>query len=414
MNTDSVLLIIGNGMATNRLLETLDTHHHFASILVLSDEPARHYNRIMLSPLLAGETDLAAITPHDDDWYSKRRIQIFYGESAVAVNTQQRNITCASGLTLSWTQLIFATGSRSFIPSVPGAGCNNVLGFRTLQDVQNMQARLPHSRHATVVGAGLLGVEAAVGLQAQGLQVTLMHRNPVLMNRQLDSTAAQLLHNALRQRGIQVRTGCGPEQLLSDNGQEINRLLLHRSGRDTRQTLATDLVIFATGIIPNTELAAQAGIACNKGIQVNEYLQTSLPDIYALGECCEFSGTTYGLVAPIWHQVQVLSQVLLQQPASPYYEQPQITKLKVSGLDIHSIGDIHAGPDDGCELMTLLDEEAGLYKKLVLRHNRIIGALCVGDVRHSQWYFDLLMQAEDISDQRLTLLFGPQQQPEAA
>ena len=137
-------------------------------------------------------------------------------------------------------------------------------------------------------------------------------------------------------------------------------------------------------------------------------------DIYALGECCEFSGTTYGLVAPIWHQVQVLSQVLLQQPASPYYEQPQITKLKVSGLDMHSIGDIHAGPDDGCELMTLLDEEAGHVQKLVLRHNRIIGALCVGDVRHSQWYFDLLMQAEDISDQRLTLLFGPQQQPEAA
>src|SRR5690606_22588124 len=174
MNTDSVLLIIGNGMATNRLLETLDTHHHFASILVLSDEPARHYNRIMLSPLLAGETDLAAITPHDDDWYSKRRIQIFYGESAVAVNTQQRNITCASGLTLSWTQLSFATGSRSFIPSVPGAVYRNVLGYRTLQDVQIMQARLQPCRHATVVGAGFLGVEAAVGLQAQGLPVFLM------------------------------------------------------------------------------------------------------------------------------------------------------------------------------------------------------------------------------------------------
>ena len=403
---DSVLLIIGNGMATNRLLEALDQHHSFSRILIISEETEPHYNRIMLSPLLAGETTLDAITPHTNTWYSERRMHIHYGETVLAVDTQAHTICCQSGLVLAWDQLIFATGSRSFIPDLAGAECRNVLGFRSLADVNNMQDYLPRIRHATVVGAGLLGVEAAVGLRAQGVQVTLMHRNPVLMNRQLDATAAGMLHKALQQRGIQVRTGCGPEQLLSDDGEHINRIIFHKSGRDDRQLLKTDLLIFATGIVPNKELAAQAGIVCDKGIQVNARMETSVAGVYALGECCEFSGTTYGLVAPIWDQVQVLSQVLLQQPVTPYTEQQHLTKLKVSGLDMHSIGDFSATEANGCEVMSLLDEHAGVYKKLVLRNNRIIGALCVGDVRDSQWYFELMRDAADITELRMTLLFG--------
>ncbi len=413
MTPTSTLLIIGNGMATNRLLEALDQHHPYRQIVVLSDEQSPYYNRIMLSPLLAGETTLNAITPHDESWYRDRRIHMHYAQTVLAVDVHQHQVICDSGLQLNWDHLIFATGSRSFIPSLNGASASNVLGFRTLSDVERMQTSLQGIRHATVIGAGLLGVEAAVGLRAQGINVTLMHRNPVLMNRQLDATAARLLQTALQQRGIQIRTGCDP-QTLHQNDQHLVTQLSYAHGTDDEiQSLKTDLVIFATGILPNKELAQQAGIACNKGIQVNDRMETSVAGVYALGECCEYSGNTYGLVAPIWDQVQVLSQVLLQQPVTPYTEQQHLTKLKVSGLDVHSIGDFGAEQDD-CDVLTLLDEHAGIYKKLVLRNNRIIGALCVGDVRDSQWYFEHMRQETNVSDLRMTLLFGPADQSSAA
>ena len=396
------LIIIGNGMAANRVLEGLDTQHEYESITVLSDEHLPHYNRIMLSPLLAQETTLPAITPHTDEWYHDRRIQIRLNDAVERIDTQQQLVYTTEGYSLGYDELIFATGSRSFIPPVSGADHPDVIGFRTMSDVDVMEEKLNAIQHATVIGAGLLGVEAAVGLTLRGIQVTLMHRNPVLMNRQLDATAGDMLASALTERGVDVRTGVNPMSI-QHNDQGIESLT-YQHGDDT-VTLPTQLVIFATGITPNKELAEDAGLACGRGIQVDEHMQTSLPGVYALGECCEFAGATYGLVAPIWDQAAVVTAQLLNDQQAPHYiERSHLTKLKVSGLDIHSIGEFNT-PDDAEELR-YEDREHGVYKKLILRDNRLIGALCIGDVTDSVWYYDLMSQETDISAIRANLMFG--------
>lgn len=409
--SNSTLIIIGNGMASNRVLEELGAEHPFDSIQVLSDENIAHYNRIMLSPLLAGETTLQAITAHDNQWYGERRIQVHLQKSVSAIDTAAQQIVCADGSRLTYSALIIATGSRSWIPSLPNSDAPNVIGFRTMRDVDTMFDHLPAMRHATVIGAGLLGVEAAVGLRAHGIDVTLVHRNPVLMNRQLDATASSLLQAELEQRGIDVKAGFNPEALqTSQDSQLVNAVTL--SGYQQSLNIATDLVIFATGITPNKEVAEAAGIACAKGIMVDEYMHTSAQRVYALGECCEFNGNTYGLVAPIWDQARVvateLQQLVDQQEttpqAGPYQERQHLTKLKVSGVDIHSIGRYEA--DDSDEVLELLDRQAGIYRKIILRNDRIAGALCVGDVSDSQWYYELMDSGEVVSDIRASLMFG--------
>lgn len=396
------LLIIGNGMASNRILEGLDTHHDYTSITVLGDEQIPHYNRIMLSPLLAQETTLQAITPHSDEWYKERRISIRLGDAAISINTDDKTVLTASGYSHGYDDLVFATGSRSFIPDVPGADHPDVIGFRTMTDIDVMEEKLSSIKHATVIGAGLLGVEAAVGLKLRGIDVTLMHRNPVLMNRQLDKTASELLEDALNARSIDIKTGVNPVSIQStENGIES---ITYKAGSDDI-TQKTDLVIFATGIIPNKELAESSGFDTNRGICVNDRMQTSVAQAYALGECCEFSGQTYGLVAPIWDQAAVIVNQLLNKHEAPcYIERSHLTKLKVSGLDIHSIGEFNT--PDGCDALTLEDREAGVYKKIILNGNKVIGALCVGDVTDSFWYYDLMQNNTDTTDIRDMLLFG--------
>ncbi|MEK9765766.1 MAG: FAD-dependent oxidoreductase [Thalassolituus sp.] len=396
------LLIIGNGMASNRVLEGLDKDHSYDSITVLGDEKIPHYNRIMLSPLLAQETTLQAITPHTKEWYDERKISVRLGDAVVSIDKDNKTVLTASGFSHGYDDLIFATGSRSFIPSVPGAEHPDVIGFRTMTDIDVMEEKLSAIKHATVIGAGLLGVEAAVGLKLRGINVTLMHRNPVLMNRQLDATASALLEDALNARHIDIKTGVNPVSINS-NGSEIESITFNEGGID--KTIATDLVIFATGITPNKELAEAAGFDCNRGICVNDMMQTSENGVYSLGECCEFSGLTYGLVAPIWDQAAVIVNQLLNITDAPrYIERSHLTKLKVSGLDIHSIGEFNA--PDGCEVLSLEDREAGVYKKVILDNDHIIGALCVGDVTDSFWYYDLMQSGVNVADIRDMLLFG--------
>ncbi|WP_221801821.1 NAD(P)/FAD-dependent oxidoreductase [Oceanobacter mangrovi] len=426
--TTNTLVVIGNGMASNRVLEQLGIDHPFETIHVLSDEAIPHYNRIMLSPLLARETTLAAITPHNSLWYQQRRIQVHLSTPVASINTENRQVICQTGQVFDYDALLLATGSRSAIPSMPGTDGDtlpvNVLGFRTMTDVDAMLASVDHIQHATVIGAGLLGVEAAVGLQAQGIKVTLMHRNPVLMNRQLDAVASGILQRELEQRGIDVRTGISPLKINAqlcnssensrENGQKDNianaiEFEVRKTG--TTETLKTDLVVFATGIIPNAELARAAGIHSNRGICVNSLMQTSAPDVFSLGECCEFEGATYGLVAPIWEQAKTLARELrrygnskLEHQPLHYAEQDHLTKLKVSGVDMHSMGRFEA--EDGDDVIDLQDLAIGVYKKLVIRDNRIVGVLCVGDVMDSGWYFELLGQQADISEIRSDLVFG--------
>ena len=399
---ENQLVIIGNGMAANRILEGLADDHPYDRIIVLGDEKIPHYNRIMLSPLLAKETTLEDITPHSDAWYSNHRIAIQLGDCATKVDTVQKTVTTETGRSYPYSKLVFATGSRSLIPPVKGADHPDVIGFRTMSDVDAMEEKLTGLKHATVIGAGLLGVEAAVGLKLRGVDVTLIHRNPVLMNRQLDTKASDLLKGALEERGIEVITGVNPEEILA-NDSGIRAVSFATA--DTLEKRDTQLVIFATGILPNKELAYNSGLAVNRGICVDEKMQTSADSIFALGECCEFSGQTYGLVAPIWDQASVVVDQLKNTDDSTHYiERSHLTKLKVSGLDIHSIGEYEA--PEHADTLTFEDRDSGLYKKIILKEDKVIGALCIGDVTDSHWYYELMEQQSDVRDFRDMLIFG--------
>ncbi len=412
------LIIIGNGLATMQLLKELD-HQTEYQVIVLSAENVPHYNRIMLSSLLAQETDLQSITPCDDAWYQERNIQVLLNHRVTHIDPQGHSLRCENGSQFTFDKLIFATGSRAFIPSMPGTQKPNVLegvmGFRKLIDVDFMQEVTSRYKKAVVIGAGLLGIEAAVGLIKQGMDVTLLHRRDVLMNRQIDNKASDLLIQELRGRGIKIATGHGPVALHGSKVQESNDNKSETSKvcaveLDNGDKLDTDLVIFATGIVPCTPLAQASGLVVEKGICVDAQLQTSHDDIYALGECCEFEGNTYGLVAPIWNQARVLAKLLLlkdddQLPV--YYEESFATKLKVSGIDVHSMGIINIQDTDlECEVLEFNDIERAIYKKILISDHKVVGAVLYGDVADSQWYFELLQQEQNIEDIRQELIFG--------
>ena len=397
------LLIIGNGLAAMQLLKELDGQHRY-QIKVLSAEPVHHYNRIMLSSLLAEETDLASITPCDDEWYSARHTEVLLNHKVVSIQYTDKRIVCENGAQFDYDKLVFATGSQSFIPNIPGTFLDQrpqgVMGFRELYDVDYMRSIAQQHQHAVVIGAGLLGIEAAVGLVKQGMKVTLLHRRDVIMNRQIDPQASELLIKELTERGIEVRTGNAP-QTIHKSGDHVSSVEL-----DNGDKLPADLVIFATGIVPCVQLAEHSGLQVNKGIVVDDSLQTSQPDVYALGECCEYQGNTYGLVAPIWNQAEVLAKRLLGEEAI-YQEEEFATKLKVSGIDVHSMGLINqTDAKTPVEVLEYRDVERAIYKKILISDHKVVGAVLYGDVADSQWYYQLLQSAEDIQGIRSDLIFG--------
>jgi nitrite reductase (NADH) large subunit len=397
------LLIVGNGMATESLLKALGSNHHW-DIQVLGDEPVPYYNRIMLSPLLGNEVDLESITPLSQDWYQDRRVSVVTGKRVVRVEANEKRVLCGNGDRPVYDKLVIATGSSAALPPLARAGqLSGVTGFRSLADVEQLRhwCREHPGEPAVVIGGGLLGVEAAVGLARLGAEVTLVHRRPVLMNRQLDAFASGLLQAALNERGIHVCTQTSPVALQGED--HVTGVRVAR-GED-EHLLRAGLVVCATGIRPNTELVRDTDVQCERAIVVDERLRTSNPDIYSLGECCQFNGNTYGLVAPVQEQARVLGKTLRGEAAA-YREKRFVTRLKVSGLDIHSMGDIEAG--EGQDVLWLGDARDGLYKKLILENNRLRGALLVGDVRHSQHYFELLCRGTDVESSRDELLFDPE------
>ena len=421
--TKKQLVIIGNGLATMQLLKELG-HQKDYLVTVLSAENVPHYNRIMLSSLLAQETDLQSITPCDDAWYAERNIQVLLNHRVIKVDSQKQSLDCENGAHFHYDKLIFATGSRAFIPPMPGTQqpdvLEGVMGFRKLIDVDFMQQITSQYKKAVVIGAGLLGIEAAVGLVKQGMDVTLLHRRDVLMNRQIDSKASDLLIKELKGRGINIATGHGPialhgatieNQAVTDTheGAPANSKVCAVE-LDNGDKLAADLVIFATGIVPCTPLAQTTGLVVEKGICVDAQLQTSHDNIYALGECCEFEGNTYGLVAPIWNQARVLAKQLTlkeDEEVPAYYEELFATKLKVSGIDVHSMGIINTEETDlQCETLEFNDFERSIYKKILISDHKVVGAVLYGDVADSQWYFELLQQAHNIEAFRQELIFG--------
>ncbi|WP_129141144.1 NAD(P)/FAD-dependent oxidoreductase [Modicisalibacter coralii] len=402
--TDERLLIVGNGMAGHRLLEALLAREPRPQrITVIGDEHTPAYNRILLSPLLAGETDRETLTLRDHDWYAEQGVELILGERIETLDRERRLALTDTGRTLAYDRLVLATGSRPAMPDVPGIRLRGVHGFRDLDDAVALTRLAESARagsdRAVVVGGGLLGLEAAEGLRKRGMQVSVLQRGTHLMNRQLDVTAAALLRGELESRGLEVVTGT---RLAACDGDPQGHVAAVRL-EDGRR-LPADCVVIAAGITPNTELGTRSGLTTRRGIVVDAWLTSSDPRIHALGECCEFEGRTYGLVEPIWRQVEVLAARLCGEPVEGYVEAPSATQLKVSGVSLYAFGPIE--PDADHEVLTYHDPQQGDYRRLLLRNDRLEGAVLYGDTAFGPWYFERSLAGSDLGACRQALLFG--------
>jgi len=393
------LVVIGNGMAPGRALDGLFEKKPDAyDVTIFNAEPRVNYDRIMLSPILSGEKSFDQIVIHGDGWYEKHGVTLHKGATVTAIDRTAKTVTSARGLTVAYDKLIIATGSVPIILPVPGHKLAGVLTYRDLDDVQAMLLAAKSRGSAIVIGGGLLGLEAAVGLKDQGMDVTVIHLASTLMERQLDAPSGHLLQRAIEARGIKVLTKASTKAILGEK--KVEALLL-----DDGTRLPADLIVMAVGIKPNAGIAKSAGLATGRGITVSPSMQTSDPDIYALGECAEFEGQVFGLVAPLYDMAGVLAAHLAGDTTPQFAPSAVATKLKVTGIELFSAGDFAQGPDR--EEIVFQDPACGVYKRLVLRHNKIIGAVLYGDTSDGAWFFDLLKQATDVSDQRDTLIFGP-------
>ncbi|WP_313035448.1 NAD(P)/FAD-dependent oxidoreductase [Massilia alkalitolerans] len=393
------LVVVGNGMAGMRTVEELlKLDADLYDITVFGAEPRVNYNRIMLSPVLAGEKTLDDIILHSRAWYAENGIVLHAGDPVVAIDRARRIVRARSGLELSYDRLLLATGSSPFIVPVPGARLGGVVGFRDLDDVGVMLAAAKRGGSAVVIGGGLLGLEAANGLLRQGMNVTVVHLTNSLMNQQLDPAAALLLKSALERRGLRILLGAQTEAILGDGKVEAVRFA---GGLE----VPADLVVMAAGVRPNVALAREAGLHVERAIVVDDTLQTYDPRVYAVGECVQHRKATFGLVAPIWDQARVCAAHLAGFGHRRYVQQALAVKLKVTGIDLYSAGDFSGL--EGSEDLVLRDRHAGVYKRLVLMGGRVTGAVLYGDVSDGPWYFDLIQRGTDVSGIRDRLLFGP-------
>jgi len=391
------LVIVGCGMATGRLLDELSCHQHHWHITVIGDEPEGSYNRIMLSPVLAGETDADAIIQKDANWFATQKIDFLCGRVS-AINRQSRKLTLAGGQELAFDHLVLATGSSPAQIAAANQQLTGIFSFRTLQDVDVIADQAGQSRSALVVGGGLLGLEAAYGLALKGIPVTLVHRSHWLLNRQLDKASGMALQKLMESKGISFRLGTEVDSFSGQQGRVESACLTNG------EILDAELVVIATGISPNTSLAQAAGLSCHRAVEVDDRMMTSDSAISALGECCEFEGHTFGLVEPIWGQCETLAAHLAGRQARPYCLKPVATKLKVSGVQLFSAGE-HMTRAEHRELV-MSDPASGVYRKLLLTDNRIVGIVLFGDTRDGQHYFDLMQDRADVGDQLPLLLLG--------
>ncbi|MBD3754048.1 MAG: NAD(P)/FAD-dependent oxidoreductase [Gammaproteobacteria bacterium] len=413
------LIVIGAGMAGMRFLEELlkqtapegnasGQAEPLYEIDVFNQEPVGGYNRIMLSPVLAGEKSLNDIMTHDEVWFSDHGIRLHVGKEVSNIDLSGKRLTTFCGETYYYDKLVIATGSKPVMLPVPGVDLPGVVSFRDMRDVEAMISASRTQQRAVVIGGGLLGLEAAYGLLKRGMHVTVVHRNQVLMNVQMDAEAGQLLRDQLEHAHDGLAGMCfkmGANTVLIQGHQRVESVLL-----DDGTRLPADLVVMAVGIRPNVSLAEQAGLQVNKGIIVNDQLQTSHADVYALGECVEHRGETYGLVAPLYEQAGVLAQNLVGRQAD-YAGSLISTMLKVTGVHLFSAGDFkaEAAPVDGSEpkeTVIFRDRARQVYRKLVIKGNKLVGVLLYGDVTDANWLFDKLKSQADIANMRDTLIFG--------
>ncbi len=392
------LVVIGNGMAAGRVLDELfDRAPDRYAVTLFGSEPRVNYDRIMLSPVLAGEKSFEDIIIHDDAWYAKHAVALRKGETVAGIDRAAKTVQTVQGRVESYDKLILATGSTPIVIPVHGADLPGVVTFRDLDDVDTMLRQAAKGGNAVVIGGGLLGLEAAAGLKAKGMAVTVIHLMPTLMERQLDPSAGYLLQKALERRGIEVLTGANTQVILGDDKVEAVKL-------DDGRIMPADIVVMAVGIRPNARLAKEAGLSIGRGIKVDDSMRTSDEDIYAVGECVEHRGQCYGLVAPLYEMAKVLAAQLAGEDSASYAGSVTSTKLKVTGIDVFSAGDFSEG--DESDEIVLRDPSRGVYKRIVLRSNHIAGAVLYGDTGDGPWLFDLLKKGTDIGALRDTLIYG--------
>jgi nitrite reductase (NADH) large subunit len=397
------LVVVGNGMAGIRAVEELlKIAPGLYDITVFGAEPHPNYNRIQLSPVLAGEQTIEQIVLNPLAWYGEHGITLHTGRAVTRIDRARRVVVAGDGHEAPYDRLLLATGSLPFILPVPGKELTGVLSYRDIADTEAMIDAAARYRHAVVIGGGLLGLEAANGLLRRGMQVSVIHLMPWLMERQLDATAAGLLQKELEGRGIRFLLQAKTQALMPSEADPQRVGAVQVEGLPP---LPADLVVMAAGIRPNTALAESAGLRCERGIVVDDTLQSKTdPRIYAVGECAAHRGIAYGLVAPLFEQGKVCATHLAQVGLGRYSGSQVYTKLKVTGVDLFSAGDFAGGA--GTEAIVLSDPVGGVYKKLVLKDDKLVGACLYGDTADGSWYFKLMREARPVSDIRDRLMFG--------
>ncbi|NQZ52847.1 MAG: NAD(P)/FAD-dependent oxidoreductase [Piscirickettsiaceae bacterium] len=395
------LVLIGNGMAGMRTVdELLKLAPNKYDITVFGAEPHGNYNRIMLSPVLAGDKTIDDIIIHDVAWYQENNIALHTGKTIVEIDRVKQVVIADDGTRSSYDRLILATGSNPVMLPIIGIELEGVISFRDINDVNVMIETAKTHKKAIVIGGGLLGLEAANGLMLQGMDVSVVHRGNTLMNQQLDQAASDLMQAELEAKGMHFLMNHDTAEFLGNERVEKVRF---KDGLE----VAADLVVMAIGVRPNIQLAKKSGIQCDRGILVDDTLKTYSPNTYAVGECVQHRNQTFGLVAPLFEQAKVCANHLASMGIARYISSATSTQLKVTGINLFSAGDFKG--DDTTEDIVFKDPARNTYKKLVLKNNKIIGTVLYGDTTDGLWYFSLLEQGEDISAIRENILFGQHQ-----
>jgi len=395
------LVMVGNGMAGVRTLEELlKIAPDLYDITVFGAEPHPNYNRILLSPVLAGEQTLDEIVLNPLSWYAENNITLHLGKKVVDVDRRRRIVRAEDGTEETYDRLLITTGSNPFILPVPGKDLDGVIAYRDIADTNTMIDAATKYQHAVVIGGGLLGLEAANGLLLRGMQVTVVHVGPWLLERQLDDTAGGLLRKTLEAKGLKFMMSAHTQALLGDENGRV-KAVQFKDGTE----IPAELVVMAAGVRPNTALAEKIGLHCNRGIVVTDTMQTITdPRIYSVGECAAHRGIAYGLVAPLFEQGKVCATHLAESGIGRYLGSQTSTKLKVTGIDLFSAGDFMGG--EGCEEIVMTDPYDGVYKKLIIKDDQLVGACIYGDTVDGSWYFKLLKEAQKIDGIRDRLIFG--------
>lgn len=393
------LVLVGNGLAGMRCLEDLlDMAPDRYEITVIGEEPWGNYNRIMLSPVLSGDKTIEDIMLHSHAWYSEKGIQLIADDPAIKIDRPRKQVHTQKGMVVNYDRLILATGSKPFIPPIAGTDLKGVMSFRDIYDVNQMLEYSKNKKNAVVIGGGLLGLEAAYGLKRRGMNVTVLHLMDRIMDRQLDSRASHMLRHSIEEKGIKIITEANTEALLGVDG-HVNQIRL-KDGT----LLDADLVVFAVGIRPNISLAQSAGLRTQRGVMVNDTMQTYDPSIYAVGECIEHRSQTFGLVEPLWGQAFICASHLAEHGSLTFKAPTVPTQLKVSGVDVFSAGNFE--PSEDFEDIILNDEKRQIYKRIIIQHDKVIGAVLFGDTEDGAWYAELIADETPISNIRNKLLFG--------